>query len=72
MHSRSTRNNSTDEVKRVNLNASVAAQIEIKLSWVSDSDVDRRSSRYVTTLALLDTQTNATQSTTNVYQISLF
>jgi len=36
-----------------NLNASMAAQVEIKLSWVSDADINSRSCRYVTTLALL-------------------
>ena len=42
----------------MNLNASVAAQVEVELSRVSDADVDCRSCRYVTTLALLDTQTS--------------
>ena len=35
----------------------MATQVEIKLSGMSDANIDGRSSRYVTTLALLDTET---------------
>jgi len=35
----------------------MATQVEIKFSGMSDSNIDCCSSRYVTTLALLDTET---------------
>ena len=50
----------------MNLNASVTTQVEVKLGWMSDADVDCCSCRYVTTLALLDTQTTDSVLSNNI------